>query len=69
MLELLLVELLLVELRELRVLQESQRRCFVSSGDVLNMEVGPLVEVKTGLNRQASSGQWKSCLSCLRAAR
>ena len=68
MLELLLVELLCVELRELRVLQEFQI-CFVSSGDVLDVEVGPLVEVETGLNRQASSGRWKSCLSCLRAAK
>ena len=66
MLELLLVELLLVELRELRVLQEFQTSCFVSSGDVLDVEVGPLVEVETGLNRQASSGRSKSCLSCLR---
>ena len=69
MLELLLVELLPVELRELWVLQEFQRRCFVSSGDVLDVEVGPLVEVETGLNRQASSGRSKSCLSCLRVVR
>ena len=69
MLELLLVELLLVELRELPVLQEFQTSCFVSSGDILDVEVGPLVEVETGLNRQASSGRWKSCLSSCRAAK
>ena len=69
MLELLLVELLLVELLELRVLQEFQVCCFVSWGGVLDEEVGPLVEVETGLNRQASSGRWKSCLSSFRAAK
>ena len=68
MLELLLVELLCVELRELQVLQEFQI-CFVSSGEVLDVEVGPLGEVETGLNRQASSGRSKSCLSCLRVVR
>ena len=73
MFELLLVELLLVEPRELRVLQEFQvlhlPDLLVSSGDGLAVEVGPLVEVATGLGRQASNGLWKYCLSCLRAAR
>ena len=56
MFELLLVELLLVEPRELRVLQEFQVLCSFSLGDVLNVEVGPLVEVEIGLNRRASNG-------------
>ena len=64
-----MLELLLVELRELRVLQEFQVRRSVSSGDGLAVEVGPLVEVETGLSRRASSGRWKSCLSCLRVAK
>ena len=59
--------LLLVEFRVLQVLQEFQVPRLVSSGDSLDVEVGPLVE--TGLNRQASSGRWKSCLSCLRVAK
>ena len=64
--------LLLVELRVLRVLQFRVRRLpdlLVSSEDGLFVEVGPLVEVATGLGRQASNGLWKCCLSCLRAAR
>ena len=51
MFELLLVELLLVEPRELRVLQEFQVLCSFSLGDVLNVEVGPLVEVEIGLRK------------------
>ena len=55
-----MLALLLVELRVLRVLQEFQVRCLpdllVSSGDGLAVEVGPLVEVETGLSRQASNG-------------
>jgi hypothetical protein len=31
-------------------------------GDGLDEEVWPLVAVVTGLSRQASDGQWKSCL-------
>ena len=73
MLELLLLKLReLQELRELqglRELQELRVLHFVSSGDVLDVEVGPLVEVETGLNRQASNRRRKSCLSCLRAAK
>ena len=72
MLELLLLKLReLQELRELqglRELQELRVLHFVSLGDVLDMGVGPLVEVGTGLNMRASNGRWKSCLSCLRAA-
>ena len=79
MLALLLVGLRVLQVQGFRVLpvqrfrvlpvQEFQVRRFVSSGGVLDEEVGPLVEVETGLNRQASSGRWKSCLSCLRAAK
>ena len=65
--------LLLVELRVLRVLQEFQvlhlPDLLVSSGDGLAVEVGPLVEVATGLGRQASNGQWKCCPSYLRVAK
>ena len=65
--------LLLVELRVLWVLQEFQvlhlPDLLVSSGDGLAVEVGPLVEVATGLGRQASNGLWKYCLSRVRAAR
>ena len=68
-----MLALLLVELRVLRVLQEFQvlhlPDLLVSLGDGLAVKVGPLVEVATGLGRQASNGQWKYCLSCLRAAR
>ena len=67
-----MLALLLVELRVLQVQEFRVRRLpdlLVSSGDVLDEEVGPLVEVATGLNRQASSGRWKSCLSSFRAAR
>ena len=64
-----MLALLLDELRVLRVLQEFQvlhlPDLLVSSGDGLAVEVGPLVEVETGLNRQASSGRLKSCLACL----
>ena len=66
LLELLLLELLLLELREL---QELRVLHFVSSGDVLDVEVEPLVELESGLNMRVSNGRWKSCLSCLRAAR
>ena len=73
---LLLVELRVQEFRvpqvqEFRVLQvqDFRVRHFSSSGDVLEEEVGPLVGVETGLNRQASSGRWKFCLSSCRAAR
>ena len=64
--------LLLVELRVLRVLQFRVRRLpdlLVSSEDGLFVEVGPLVEVATGLGRQASNGQWKCCPSYLRVAK
>ena len=68
-----MLALLLVELRVLRVLQEFQvlhlPDLLVSSGDGLAVEVGPLVEVATGLGRQASNGQWKCCPSCLRVAK
>ena len=67
-----MLALLLVELRVLRVLQFRVRRLpdlLVSSGDGLAVEVGPLVEVATGLGRQASNGQWKCCPSCLRVAK
>ena len=64
-----MLELLLVELRELRVLQEFQVCRLVSSGDGLDVEVGPLVEVETGLSRQASNGRKKSCLFCLQVAK
>ena len=83
MLALLLVELRVLQVPkfrvpqvpEFRVLQVQEFRVrrlpdlLVSSGDVLDEEVGPLVEVETGLNRQASSGRWKCCLSSCRSAR
>ena len=68
-----MLALLLVELRVLRVLQEFQvlhlPDLLVSSGDGLAVEVGPLVEVATGLGRQASNGQWKCCPSRFRVAK
>ena len=82
MLALLLVGLRVLQVQGFRVLQVQEFRvrrlpdllvssicCFVSSGGVLDEEVGPLVEVETGLNRQASSGRWKSCLSSCQAAK
>ena len=70
--ELTVLALLLVGLRVLQVLQFRVRRLpdlLVSSEDGLFVEVGPLVEVATGLGRQASNGQWKCCLSRFRVAR
>jgi hypothetical protein len=64
--ELSVLELVHVVLQVLRVLQVLQVRRLlgrlVSSGDGLDVEVGPLVAVETGLSRQASNGRWKSCL-------
>ena len=51
--------MLVLLLVELRVLQFRVRRLpdlLVSSEDGLFVEVGPLVEVATGLGRQASNG-------------
>ena len=39
------------------VLQETVLQKTVSSGDGLDVEAGPLVEVETGLSRQASDGR------------
>ena len=63
---------LVLLLVELRVLQFRVRRLpdlLVSSEDGLFVEVGPLVEVATGLGRQASNGQWKRCPSRFRVAK
>ena len=74
-LALLLVELLVLQVQEFRVLQVREFRVLrlpdllVSSVDGLAVEVGPLVEVATGLGRQASNGQWKCCPSYLRVAK
>ena len=67
MLALLLVELLVLQVQEFRVRRLPD--LLVSSEDGLFVEVGPLVEVATGLGRQASNGQWKCCLSRFRVAR
>ena len=58
--ELSVLELVHVVLQVLQVRRLLGR--LVSSGDGLDVEVGPLVAVETGLSRQASNGRWKSCL-------
>ena len=67
MLALLLVELLVLQVQEFRVRRLPD--LLVSSGDGLAVGVGPLVEVATGLSRQASNGQWKCCPSRFRVAK
>ena len=76
MLALLLVGLRVLQVQGFRVLQVQEFRVrrlpgllVSSSGDGLAVEVGPLVEVATGLSRQASNGQWKCCLSSFRSAK
>ena len=65
--------MVLQELWALQVLQEFQvlrlHGRLVFSGDGLDVEVGPLVAIETGLSRQALTGRWKSCLFYLQVAK